>query len=384
MHKTTHDGPLTGVHLPRFLSYMLIMLVYITNEGYNRDDKTKPRGKSKNLSMTSRTIVIAVVFIFFFTTVALRSGFTQTYSQSSRLRMSSSSLSPPRNIQVFTRPGCKYCRIAKAKLNELGVPYEEYDISAVSTDKSQLNSLIKERLAYTLTTTVPQIYIGSDLIGGCDNLLKEVETNTFENRLQLYNIQKLIKIAHTTTNDATSTSAGDLTSTTNTRVKRPLGDSLNDYLDFHPLPEILSLTPTQLSQQLQRSILQLCDIYVTSDGKQVNYAKMSQSQEFEKYIELSNYLKYYSIKELALGLKDNQKFSFFVNIYNAMIIHRLVYTAYIIYIMYCVVCVNICMYVYMQHLICMAYVCIHVVLLYYTYTIYYLIPWICICTHTYI
>ena len=281
--------------------------------------------------MTSRTIVIAVVFIFFFTTVALRSGFTQTYSQSSRLRMSSSSFSPPRNIQVFTRPGCKYCRIAKAKLNELGVPYEEYDISAASTDKSQLNSLIKERLAYTLTTTVPQIYIGSDLIGGCDNLLKEVETNTFENRLQLYNIQKLIKIAHTTTNDATGT-AVDLTSTTNSRAKRPLGDSLNDYLDFHPLPEILSLTPTQLSQQLQRSILQLCDIYVTSDGKQVNYKAMSQSQEFEKYIELSNYLKYYSIKELAIGLKDNQKFSFFVNIYNAMIIHRLVYTA-------CIICI---------------------------------------------
>ena len=279
--------------------------------------------------MTSRTIVIAVVFIFFFTTVALRSGFTQTISQSSRLRMSSSSFSPPRNIQVFTRPGCKYCRIAKAKLNELGVPYEEYDISAVSTDKSQLSSLIKERLAYTLTTTVPQIYIGTDLIGGCDNLLKEVETNTFKNRLQLYNIQKLIKIAHTisTTSDATSTTAGDLTSTTITRMKRPLGDSLNDYLDFHPLPEILSLTPTQLSQQLQRSILQLCDIYVTSDGKQVNYKAMSKSQEFEKYIELSNYLKYYSIKELSIGLKDNQKFSFFVNIYNAMIIHRLVYTA---------------------------------------------------------
>ena len=79
-------------------------------------------------------------------------------------------------IQIFTTVGCKYCRIAKAKLKEIGIhKYVEIDINQpVSFNRSitsNYSQMLEERLVHAKDSTVPQIYIGYQRIGGCNDLL---------------------------------------------------------------------------------------------------------------------------------------------------------------------------------------------------------------------
>jgi len=68
---------------------------------------------------------------------------------------------PP--VIIYTTPSCPYCRRAKNLLTRKGVLFEEID----ATDPSAREAMI-ERAAGSYT--VPQIFIGSRHIGGCDDL----------------------------------------------------------------------------------------------------------------------------------------------------------------------------------------------------------------------
>ena len=77
-------------------------------------------------------------------------------------------------IEIYSTVGCKYCRIAKAKLLELGLTeWIDIDINSYDSVQSQekLSAISRERLLHARQNTVPQIYVGSTRIGGCDNLL---------------------------------------------------------------------------------------------------------------------------------------------------------------------------------------------------------------------
>ena len=69
---------------------------------------------------------------------------------------------PP--IVVYTTPYCFYCRSAKALLRRKGVEFTEIDVAGAPERRAEMveraNGL----------TTVPQIFIGSDHVGGCDEL----------------------------------------------------------------------------------------------------------------------------------------------------------------------------------------------------------------------
>ncbi|WP_119329580.1 glutaredoxin 3 [Cysteiniphilum halobium] len=67
-------------------------------------------------------------------------------------------------IEIYTKPTCPYCINAKALLREKGVTFTEYNI----IDKPELREkMIKRALGHT---TVPQIFINDQHIGGCDDL----------------------------------------------------------------------------------------------------------------------------------------------------------------------------------------------------------------------
>ena len=68
---------------------------------------------------------------------------------------------PP--VTIYTTPTCPYCRRAKNLLDRKGVSFEEIDAS----DPSIRGAMI-ERTGGSYT--VPQIFIGSRHIGGCDDL----------------------------------------------------------------------------------------------------------------------------------------------------------------------------------------------------------------------
>lgn len=66
------------------------------------------------------------------------------------------------SVSIFTKPGCPFCKKAKALLTEQGLTYEE-----VVLGKGATTTTLR---AVSGRTTVPQIFIGGKHIGGSDDL----------------------------------------------------------------------------------------------------------------------------------------------------------------------------------------------------------------------
>ncbi|MBO4576925.1 MAG: glutathione peroxidase [Neisseriaceae bacterium] len=66
------------------------------------------------------------------------------------------------SIVVFTKPGCPFCAKAKALLNEKGLAFEEIVLGRDATT-------VAIRAA-TGKTTVPQVFIGGEYVGGSEDL----------------------------------------------------------------------------------------------------------------------------------------------------------------------------------------------------------------------
>lgn len=70
-------------------------------------------------------------------------------------------------VEIFTRPGCGYCVAAKRLLVARNLSYTEYDLS-VPEHQEEL------RKRHQQGKTVPQIFIDKQLIGGFDDLNREL------------------------------------------------------------------------------------------------------------------------------------------------------------------------------------------------------------------
>ena len=66
-------------------------------------------------------------------------------------------------IEIYTTPWCGYCARAKALLDKKGAAYEETDVMEDSVKRTEM----RER---SRRTTVPQIFINGQHIGGSDEL----------------------------------------------------------------------------------------------------------------------------------------------------------------------------------------------------------------------
>ena len=66
-------------------------------------------------------------------------------------------------IEIYTTPFCGYCARAKSLLDSKGVEYEETDVMMDDKKRSEM----RER---SRRTTVPQIFINGEHVGGSDEL----------------------------------------------------------------------------------------------------------------------------------------------------------------------------------------------------------------------
>jgi len=66
-------------------------------------------------------------------------------------------------IEIYTKNYCPYCHRAKELLKIKGVDFIEYDINR-SPEKEA------EMIQRSGRSTVPEIFINDQLIGGCDDL----------------------------------------------------------------------------------------------------------------------------------------------------------------------------------------------------------------------
>lgn len=68
------------------------------------------------------------------------------------------------HVEIYTKMFCPYCARAKKLLDDKGVDYNEYEISAGGEKRHEMLSRANGR------TTVPQIFIGDRHVGGSDDL----------------------------------------------------------------------------------------------------------------------------------------------------------------------------------------------------------------------
>jgi glutaredoxin 3 len=66
-------------------------------------------------------------------------------------------------IEIYTTPWCGYCARAKALLDSKGAKYDEMDVMEDEAKRSEMRSRSKR-------TSVPQIFINGEHIGGSDEL----------------------------------------------------------------------------------------------------------------------------------------------------------------------------------------------------------------------
>jgi glutaredoxin 3 len=68
------------------------------------------------------------------------------------------------DITIYTTPFCGYCAKAKGLLKRKSVSFTEVDVSDDPQKRNEMTQRAKGR------TSVPQIFIGSTHVGGCDDI----------------------------------------------------------------------------------------------------------------------------------------------------------------------------------------------------------------------
>lgn len=76
---------------------------------------------------------------------------------------------------VYGRESCGYCQKAKELLDEKGLEYIYFDV-----DDEKNKKKLKQMLPHNAKITLPQIftYAPANLVGGYEDLLKDVEKNS--------------------------------------------------------------------------------------------------------------------------------------------------------------------------------------------------------------
>lgn len=67
------------------------------------------------------------------------------------------------NVEIYTKVTCPYCHRTKALLDQKGVSYQEIPIDGDAMKR-------EEMIRRSGRTTVPQVFIDAQHIGGCDDL----------------------------------------------------------------------------------------------------------------------------------------------------------------------------------------------------------------------
>ncbi len=69
-----------------------------------------------------------------------------------------------KRVEIYTTPICGYCARAKRLLAKKGVSYAEINVMVRPAKRAQMMQRASGR------SSVPQIFIGGEHIGGCDEL----------------------------------------------------------------------------------------------------------------------------------------------------------------------------------------------------------------------
>lgn len=76
-------------------------------------------------------------------------------------------------IEIYTTPFCGYCARAKGLLDKKGAAYDEMDVMMDEKKRAEMRERSKR-------STVPQIFINGEHIGGSDELVALEQTGKLD------------------------------------------------------------------------------------------------------------------------------------------------------------------------------------------------------------
>jgi glutaredoxin 3 len=79
-------------------------------------------------------------------------------------------------VEIYTTPFCGYCARAKGLLDKKGAAYEEMDVMMDEKKRAEMRDRAKR-------STVPQIFINGQYIGGSDELSELEQTGKLDSLL---------------------------------------------------------------------------------------------------------------------------------------------------------------------------------------------------------
>ncbi len=88
-------------------------------------------------------------------------------------------------IAFFALQWCEFCWSARKFFNKLKIQYNSIDLDSVAYQKDNFGGKIRAALnAKTGMKTIPQIFVGGELIGGCTDLFEAYKKGTLQKRLK--------------------------------------------------------------------------------------------------------------------------------------------------------------------------------------------------------
>ncbi|XP_055071223.1 uncharacterized protein [Misgurnus anguillicaudatus] len=182
-------------------------------------------------------------------------------------------------VTVYSVLGCPHCTQAKDTLRNLGLPVCNVDINKHRDLQTQVKGL-------TGHSSVPQIFFNNVYVGNNEDLQNL-------DHEQLEHLMLLVR-------------------------EEPVPP------DAPPVPHENSPDPedelgkaSDISEAMRKLILKLYSHHLSKDGKTVDYKAMCQSPYYERYCELAVQLQRVELQSLS----HEEKLAFFINIYNALVIH---------------------------------------------------------------
>ncbi|KAL6069142.1 DEP domain-containing protein [Balamuthia mandrillaris] len=96
--------------------------------------------------------------------------------------------------------------------------------------------------------------------------------------------------------------------------------SIKDTLNTDHLSECEPRPAAEISEELRRCIMKLYNKYLTEDGKILDYVRLGRSKAFKRYVQQTAELQRVNITDIT----REEKMAFFINIYNALVVHATV------------------------------------------------------------
>jgi cysteine synthase A len=97
---------------------------------------------------------------------------------------------PEQPVVLFSFEWCEFCWSVRKLFAEYGIPYRSVDLDSVEYQKNDLGGKIRSALNKRTTfTTIPQVFVGGEFVGGCSETLEAFKEGRLQKLLAMSNVE---------------------------------------------------------------------------------------------------------------------------------------------------------------------------------------------------